>query len=166
VEVVEVAEDTGLKSDPENDFFRRAEQVFEGAVKLTQQNRKQTAAHAHRQSVQLLSQYLTKYPNSKHAETATFYLASSYYQLGEIQQAKTLYNRVITVWKKGVYVSKSANYLGYDAYSKSEFDKAAKYFKITADNAVEPQNKLQRNTTHSSNKIKLRHYTATKQTFD
>jgi len=128
----------GLQANPGEDFFKRAEQIYQLAIQAGEAKNKKNEQTYHNRAIKLLTDYLNKFPKHKNAEAATYYLGSSYYQLNQTAPARKLFLRVVNSWKKGPYVAQAANHLGYDAYVGKKYDLAAKYFGITAANATDP----------------------------
>ncbi len=119
-----------LVADPANDYFARVNQMYKSAAKAKDYKLRDIY---YRQAIPLLVDYLKLYPRHKHAEAASYYLAESYFNTGEVRRALSSYRNLVSKYKKGPFVAAASYSLARDAYSKGLFITAAKNFGLTAD---------------------------------
>ena len=82
--------------------------------------------------VGLYENFLTQFPNSRHAPLARFHLGHALQTLGQLDQAKTNYRAVINKHLKGQWVGNAARQLAYLFYIEENWAEAAKYFGVAA----------------------------------
>ncbi|MGJ8672338.1 tetratricopeptide repeat protein [Rubritalea sp.] len=128
-----------LQTDPGSDYFIRARQLYDAAV--VEQDQFQQKALFER-SIPILEDYLRAYPRHKHAEAATYYLAECYHNTGMPRQAGMIYDQIIQKFRTGQYVAAAAYRLAYENYNAKQYQRAARLFGLTADNASKPEDKL------------------------
>ena len=121
-----------LTSDPANDRFTRINNFYKAAVSTTD---RRTSEAYYGRCIPLVQEYLSKFPNHKNAEPALYYLGESHYKVGEVNNAVTVFTKLIKRYKTGSYVAASAYRIARNLYSTSKFEEASRYFAITANNA-------------------------------
>lgn len=139
ISVAQQATEPALQTDPASDYFSRARQLYESAQQAAEPRQK---AELYRSALPLLEDYIRLYPQHKFAEAARYFLAESYYALGQLPQAKTNYNEIIRIHRTGRYVAAAAYRLAYDHYTSKNYHKAAFLFSVTAKNAPRPEDQL------------------------
>ena len=128
--------DPALAPDAANDFFQRAKNLYDAAQASTDvQNRRDF----YQRSAQIFAEYLTSFPNHPNAEMAWWYLGNSYYQSGQIDDAKRCFSSLLNRYGKGRWVAAAAYTLAADHYNKGDYAFAAPMFERYAANAAKPE---------------------------
>ncbi|MFC5050956.1 tetratricopeptide repeat protein [Rubritalea spongiae] len=128
-----------LQSDPGSDYFIRARQLYDAAVQEPDKGQQQALFE---RSIPILEDYLRAYPRHKHSQAAHYYLAESYHNTERPRQAGMLYDQIIQQYRTGQYVAAAAYRLAYENYNAKQYQRAARLFGLTADNATKPEDKL------------------------
>jgi len=131
-----VPEDPVLQRDPANDFFARGKNLHDNALKATDlASRKALFERA----AEILARYITDFPNHPNTEMAWWYIGNSYYQSGQIDDAKRSFHTLLNRYGKGVWAGLAAFTLAKDHADKGEFAFAAPLFERYAANAARPE---------------------------
>lgn len=124
--------DPALQSDPGNDMYERAKNIYDQG-KATRNAAQLDMAAA------VFSDYLTRFPNHPMAERAWLFLGQAYYQTGKVDDAKRCFHTLLNRYGKGVYAGAAAYTLAYDYLNKRDYVLAAPLFQRFADNADTPE---------------------------
>jgi tetratricopeptide (TPR) repeat protein len=125
-----------LQADAANDFFQRARNLYDSAQKATDLENRQAL---YLRSSELFSLYLEQFPDHPNAEASWWYLGSSYYKAGMIDEAKRCFATLLNRYGKGVWAAAAAYTLAADHYNKAEYAFAAPMFERYAANAAKPE---------------------------
>ncbi len=85
------------------------------------------------QAVTLLNQYLDNYPNSPFIYDAQYYLADSYYRLGDTKRA-LLYYQTVVYEGKSTFLARSARRAADLEYDQENYQSAVSFYRILASN--------------------------------
>ncbi len=136
------AVDPALAPDAGNDFFLRGKNVYDTAQAATDlENRRNLYLRA----AQILSEYITAFPNHPNAEMAWWYLGNSYYQSGQLEDGKRCFSTLLNRFGKGKWAAAAAYTLAADHYNKGEYAFAAPMFERYAANAAKPEERARGN---------------------
>lgn len=127
-----------LRADPANTFFARGKNVYDSAKKTVDL---QTRRELYLRSAEIFASYLNEFPNHANAEPAWWYLGSSYYQAGLVDEAKRCFSTLLNRYGTGKYAGAAAYALAVDHYSNREYAFAAPLFERFATNAARPEDK-------------------------
>ena len=128
--------DSALTPDASNDFFLRGKNLYDSAQASTDlQNRRDN----YQRAAQILSEYLTSFPNHSNSELAWWYLGNSYYQSGQIEDGKRCFNTLLNRYGKGTWAAAAAYTLAAEHYNKAEYAFAVPLFERYAENAAKPE---------------------------
>jgi tetratricopeptide (TPR) repeat protein len=127
--------DPQLASDAATDFFLRGKNLYDSAQTSTVQA---TRLDAFQRAAQIFSDYLTEFPEHPNSEMAWWYLGNSYYQSGQIDDAKRCFSTLLNRYGKGVWAARAAYTLAADYYNNREYAFAAPLFERYAVNASKP----------------------------
>ena len=127
-----------LRADPANTFFARGKNVFDAAKQSVDL---QSRRELYLRSAEIFASYLREFPNHANAEAAWWYMGSSYYQAGMIDDAKRCFATLLNRYGRGKYASAAAYTLAADHYNKREYAFAAPLFERFAANAARPADK-------------------------
>jgi tetratricopeptide (TPR) repeat protein len=127
--------DPQLAPDAGTDFFLRGKNLYDSAQTSTVQV---TRVETFQRAVQIFSEYLTEFPNHPNAEMSWWYLGNSYYQSGQIDDAKRCFSTLLNRYGKGPWVARAAYTLAADYYNHQEYALAASLFERYAVNASKP----------------------------
>jgi tetratricopeptide (TPR) repeat protein len=87
------------------------------------------------ETIQIVNQLLESYPGSSAAEDALFLKAEAHYNLGQYDEAVSLYNQYLDTYKpKGTYSAQALVSIGYVYEEKGEYQKAIDLFQEVVDN--------------------------------
>jgi len=128
--------DPALQVDAENDFFQRGKNLYDSAQKSTDQ---QNRIDLHQRAAGIFSEYLVQFPNHPNAEMAWWYLGNSFYQSGQIDDAKRCFSTLLNRYGQGKWAAAAAYTLAADHYNKGEYAFAAPMFERYAANAAKPE---------------------------
>jgi len=128
--------DPALQADASNDFFLRGKNLYDSAQKATDQ---QNRIDLHQRAAGIFSEYLVQFPNHPNAEMAWWYLGNSYYQSGQIDDAKRCFSTLLNRYGQGKWAAAAAYTLAADHYNKGEYALAAPMFERYAANAAKPE---------------------------
>lgn len=132
------AVDPALTPDAGNDFFMRGKNLYDDAQRATDlENRRTTFQRA----AQIFNEYIVAYPNHANTEMAWWYLGSSYYLSGQIEDAKRCFSTLINRYQKGKWAAAAARTLAADYYNNTEYAFAAPMFERFAAMATKPEEK-------------------------
>lgn len=130
--------DPVLTADAGNDFFLRGKNLYDEARRATDlDNRRNTFLRA----AQILNEYILAFPNHANTEMAWWYLGSSYYQAGQVDDAKRCFTTLINRYQKGQWAAGAARTLAADYYNNTEYAFAAPMFERFATMATKPEEK-------------------------
>lgn len=130
--------DPALNADPANDFFARGKNLYDEAQRAGDlDNRRNTFLRA----AQIFNEYIISFPNHPNTEIAWFYLGSSYYNAGQIEDAKRCFSTLINRYQKGKWVAGAARSLAADYYNNTDYALAAPMFERFATLATKPEEK-------------------------
>jgi len=93
-----------------------------------------------KKAITLLEDYLSKYPQSANAPDARFFLADSYYSLGNIESAMKNYELVVAE-RKSIYVTKSLQKLADINFKNKQFAISKNYYQLFFANAKSKKEK-------------------------
>jgi len=128
--------DPALRPDPGSDFFERGRNLYDSAQRA---NDPETRRVFYLRAAEILSQYLNDFPSHANAESAWWYLGNSYYQTGNIDDAKRCFNTLLNRYRVGPWVAAAAYTLAADHYQNRQFALAAPLFERYAENAGRPE---------------------------
>lgn len=128
--------DPALNADAPNARFLRAKNLFDNANASTVQ---ETRVFQFQQAAQLFSAYIEDFPNHENAEPSWWYLGTSYYQSGQIEDSKRCFHTLLNRHPKGIWAAAAAFNLASDHYSKGEYAFAAPLFERFAAGASRPE---------------------------
>lgn len=128
-----------LQSDPANDYFARAQQLYETARTAANPNDK---IDLYNRAIPVLRDYIQRYPRHNNAQAAYYFLAESYYETQQQDKAQPIFELIVRQYKEGRFVSAAAYRLAYAYYSNRDFRNAARLFGITALNATQPEDQI------------------------
>lgn len=124
-----------LRADPGQDFYDRGRNLFETARQAVDLEGRRNLFLS---SAEIFARYLNEFPNHPNTEAAWYYLGTSYYSAGMIDEAKRSFNTLINRFGRGKYAAAAAYTLAADHYNKAEYAFAAPLFERFAQNAVKP----------------------------
>jgi tetratricopeptide (TPR) repeat protein len=127
-----------LRADAGNDFFARGKNLFDSAQASVDLD---TRRDLYIRAAEILAAYLNEFPNHANTEAAWWYLGSSYYQAGMLDDAKRCFATLLNRFGQGKYAAAAAYTLAADHYNKGEFAFAAPLFERFAANAARPSDK-------------------------
>ncbi len=114
-----------LQADAPNDFFQRGRNLHDSA-----QSAEGVSARfaLYDRASQILTEYLSLYPDHPNAESAWWYLGNSHYQCGRIDDAKRCFHTLMSRHPRGKWSAAAAYTLAADHYNKREYALAAPMF--------------------------------------
>lgn len=118
------------------DFFLRGKNLYDSAQQASDFDNR---INLYQRAAQILSEYLTAFPNHENAEMAWWYLGNSYYQSGQIEDGKRCFGTLINRHPKGKWAAAAAYTLAADHYNKAEYAFAAPMFERYAMSAAKPE---------------------------
>ena len=124
-----------LRADTGQDFFQRGKNLYASAQASVDI---ETRRSLYLRSAEILESYLNEFPSHANSEAAWWYMGSSYYQAGMMDDAKRCFSTLVNRFQKGKYAAAAAYTLAADHYSKREFAFAAPLFEKFALNAAKP----------------------------
>jgi tetratricopeptide (TPR) repeat protein len=124
-----------LRADAGNDFFARGKNLYDTAQASVDF---ETRRDLYLRSADIFSEYINQFPNHANTEAAWWYLGSSFYQAGLIDDAKRCFSTLLNRYGRGKYSAAAAYTLAADHYNKREYALAAPLFERFAANAVKP----------------------------
>ena len=122
------------KETAEQLAFKEAERYY--ASGLAQKDRYEKGRYMN-YVITLYKKYLNSYSRSKNAPAARFHLGYARQTLGKIEEAKNTYITLIKRHKKGPFVGSAARQLAYLAYVEEDWEEAARYFDLAANNLAQ-----------------------------
>ncbi len=114
--------------------FKEAERYYASGIAQTDRYEKGRYMNY---VIGLYKKYLYSYSRSKNAPAARFHLGYARQTLGKIEEAKNTYLTLIKRHKKGPFVGSGARQLAYLAYVEEDWDNAARYFGLAANNLAQ-----------------------------
>jgi tetratricopeptide (TPR) repeat protein len=138
----EAVDEGELRADPGNTFFARGKNLYDEAQRSTELDARRAL---HMDSAEIFSRYLREFPDHANAEPAWWYLGSSYYQAGLINEAKRCFSVLLNRYKDGKYASAAAYTMAADHYNQREYGLAAPLFERFAETAARPSDKAKGN---------------------
>ena len=127
-----------LRADAGNDFFARGKNLYDTAQASVDF---ETRRDLYLRSADIFSEYINQFPNHANTEAAWWYLGSSFYQAGLIDDAKRCFSTLLNRYGKGKYSAAAAYTLAADHYNKREYAFAAPLFERFAANAAKPSDR-------------------------
>ncbi len=127
-----------LRADAGNDFFARGKNLYDTAQASVDF---ETRRDLYLRSADIFSEYINQFPNHANTEAAWWYLGSSFYQAGLIDDAKRCFSTLLNRYGKGKYAAAAAYTLAADHYNKREYAFAAPLFERFAANAAKPSDR-------------------------
>jgi len=127
--------DAYLRPDAPNDFFQRGRNLHDSA-----QSAEGVSARfsLYDRASQILTEYLSLFPDHANAEAAWWYLGNSHYQCGRIDDAKRCFHTLINRHPRGKWSAAAAYTLAADHYNKREYALAASMFERFANGSERP----------------------------
>ncbi len=114
--------------------FKEAERYYASGIAQTDRYEKGRYMNY---VIMLYKKYLNSYSRSKNAPAARFHLGYARQTLGKIEESKNTYLTLIKRHKKGPFVGSAARQLAYLAYVEEDWDEAARYFGLAANNLAQ-----------------------------
>jgi tetratricopeptide (TPR) repeat protein len=127
-----------LRADAGNDFFARGKNLYDTAQASVDF---ETRRDLYLRSADIFSEYINQFPNHANTEAAWWYLGSSFYQAGLIDDAKRCFSTLLNRYGRGKYSAAAAYTLAADHYNKREYAFAAPLFERFAANAAKPSDR-------------------------
>ena len=127
-----------LRADAGQDFFQRGKNLYASAQASVDL---ETRRGLYLRAAEILESYLNEFPRHENAEAAWWYMGSSYYQAGMMDDAKRCFSTLINRFQNGKYAAAAAYTIAADHYSKREFAFAAPLFEKFALNAAKPSDR-------------------------
>jgi tetratricopeptide (TPR) repeat protein len=127
-----------LRADAGNDFFARGKNLYDTAQASADL---ETRRDLYLRAADILSDYINEFPNHTNTEAAWWYLGSSFYQAGLIDDAKRCFATLLNRYGRGKYSAAAAFTLALDHYQKREYAFAAPLFERFAANTPNPADK-------------------------
>lgn len=125
-----------LAPNPGDDLYQRAKNLYDSAQAATDlANRNEYFQRA----AQLFNDYLADFSNHPNAESAWWYLGNSYYQAGQLDDAKRCFSSLINRYGNGKWAAAASYTMAADHYNKAEYTFAAPLFERYAANAAKPE---------------------------
>ncbi len=130
------AVDPALAPDRANDQFLRGKNLYDSAQASTVlENR----INYYQRAAQIFADYLDAFPNHPNAEMAWWFLGNSYYQSGQIDDAKRCFSTLLNRYGKGKWAAAAAYTLAADYYNNGKYAFAAPLFERFAESAAKPE---------------------------
>jgi tetratricopeptide (TPR) repeat protein len=130
------AVDPALAPDQANDRFLRGKNLYDSAQASTVLESRITY---YQRAAQIFAAYLDAFPSHPNAEMAWWYLGNSYYQSGQIDDAKRCFSTLLNRFGKGKWAAAAAYTLAADYYNNGKYAFAAPLFERFAENAAKPE---------------------------
>ncbi|MFD2255369.1 tetratricopeptide repeat protein [Luteolibacter algae] len=127
-----------LRADAGRDYFQRGKNIFDDAQRSVDL---QTRRELYLRAADIFSGYINEFPAHPNAEAAWWYMGSSYYQAGMIDDAKRCFSTLLNRFGQGKYAAAAAYTLAADHYNKREYAFAAPLFERFAANAARAEDK-------------------------
>lgn len=127
-----------LRPNAGNDFFARGKNLYDTAQASVDF---ETRRDLYLRSADIFSEYINQFPNHANTEAAWWYLGTSFYQAGLIDDAKRCFSTLLNRYGRGKYSGAAAYTLAADHYNKREYAFAAPLFERFAQNAAKPADK-------------------------
>ena len=140
-----------LRPNAGNDFFARGKNLYDSAQESVDL---QTRRDLYLRSAEIFAAYVNEFQNHPNTEAAWWYLGSSYYQAGMLDDAKRCFATLLNRFGQGNYAAAAAYTLAADHYNKGEYAFAAPLFERFAANAAKPSDKPKGNL-HAGNCYRL-----------
>lgn len=127
--------DPNLLPNSAIDLFARGKNIYDAAQASTVLETRQAS---YERAAGVFTTYLSEFPTHPNAESAWWYLGNSYYQSGQLDEAKRCFHTLLNRYGKGKWVAAAAYTLAADHYNKREYTLAAPLFERFAQNAAKP----------------------------
>lgn len=127
-DVIKLTPDTERYAPPDEVLFRAASGLY-----------KEKLYHL---AAPQFEAYLTRFPNGKDREAASFRLAESYNELGLDERARALYRRIVTEFQRGTFVGSAAYRLAESMVRSNDLEAARSYFELASSQLEDPKLKL------------------------
>ncbi|MBC7979130.1 MAG: tetratricopeptide repeat protein [Armatimonadetes bacterium] len=127
-----------LDANAGKDFFIRGKNLYDTAQEAVDlENRRDL----YQRSAEIFDAYVNEFPNHPNAEAAWWYLGSSYYQAGQIDDAKRCFATLLNRFGQGKWAAAAAYTLAADHYNQGQYVLAAPLFERFAANAAKPEDR-------------------------
>lgn len=127
--------DPALTPNAGNDFFLRGKNLYDTAQAATDLDNRRDL---YQRAAQIFNDYIANFGNHPNAEMAWWYLGSSHYQSGQIEDAKRCFSTLLNRYGKGKWAAAAAHTLAADYYNNAEYAFAAPMFERYAALAEKP----------------------------
>lgn len=124
-----------LRVDPGQDFFNRGKNLYDNAQSAVDF---ESRRDLYLRSADIFASYINEFPQHANSEAAWWYMGSSYYQAGMLDEAKRCFSTLLNKFGNGKYAAAAAYTLAADHYNKGEFVFAAPLFERFALKAARP----------------------------
>jgi tetratricopeptide (TPR) repeat protein len=131
----QVDENETLTADPGQDWFEHGRNLFTAAEKEGDINLR---LEQYQRAIEVLTRYLTDYPNHPNAEAAWWYLGKSYYASGQAEDARRCFHSLISRFKKGRYAAAATYTIAAEYFNNREYALSASMFDQLASMAETP----------------------------
>jgi tetratricopeptide (TPR) repeat protein len=128
--------DPALAPDRANDQFLRGKNLYDSAQASTVL---ESRINYYQRAAQIFADYLDNFPNHPNSEMAWWYLGNSYYQSGQIDDAKRCFSTLLNRFGQGKWAAAAAYTLAADYYNNGKYAFAAPLFERFAQNAAKPE---------------------------
>lgn len=129
--------DPALNQDPAEDYFQHGRNVYESAKRSSGQ----TQFELYGRSIEIFTRYLDEFPRHQNAEAGWWYLGQSYYNIGQVEDAKRCFHSILNRFGRGRYAAAAAYTLAADHFNKREYALAATLFEKLATIASRPSDR-------------------------
>ncbi len=136
------AVDPALAPDRANDQFLRGKNLYDSAQASTVLDNR---ISYYQRAAQIFNDYLDAFPDHPNSEMALWYLGNSYYQSGQIDDAKRCFSTLLNRFGKGKWAAAAAYTLAADYYNGGKYAFAAPLFERFAQNAAKPEDSARGN---------------------
>lgn len=136
------AVDPALAPDQANDRFLRGKNLYDSAQASTVL---ESRVLYYQRAAQIFADYLDNFPNHPNAEMAWWYLGNSYYQSGQIDDAKRCFSTLLNRFGNGKWAAAAAYTMAADYYNGGKYAFAAPLFERFAQNAAKPEDSARGN---------------------
>lgn len=131
-----------LRIDPGQDFFQRGKNLYDSAQKSVDL---ETRGELYLRAAEVFSEYINQNRGHPNIEPAWYYMGSSYYQAGMIDEAKRCFSTLLNRFGQGKWAAAAAYTLAADHYNQREYAFAAPLFERYAQNVPQPEEKAKGN---------------------
>ena len=127
-----------LKVDPANAFFERGKNAYDSAQLSTDEEERRAL---YLRAAGIFNEYLSEFGRHPNAEAAWWYLGSSYYQAGMVDDAKRCFSTLLNGFGDGRYAAAAAYTMAVEHYNKRDYAFAAPLFEKFAAHAARPEDR-------------------------